>query len=117
MVIGRPRICCSERDQSYKGQNTLKLLSYVDLPRIVNIGNVKVTVTYLANVFFFFFAENCQLELCDKITQTEQFFEGLLIFTQGVYTLSQYFVRQGLDTTLQIHILDKVLTLPCRFIY
>ena len=41
-------------DQLYKEQNTLILLPCVDLPRIVGIENVKVTVTFLANVFGFF---------------------------------------------------------------
>ena len=54
-------------DQLYKEQNTLTLLSCVDLPRIVDIENVKVTVTFLANVFCFF-TENCQLESFHKIT-------------------------------------------------
>ena len=58
-------------------------MSCVDLPRIVDIENVKVTVTFLANVFGFL-TENCQLELFDKITRTEQSFDGLLFFTQDV---------------------------------
>ena len=44
--------------------STLTLLSYVDLPRIVDIENVKFAVTFLENVFIFF-TENCQLELFD----------------------------------------------------
>ena len=63
-------------------------MSFIDLPRIVDIENVKVIVTFLANVFFFFFffffTEKCQLELFDKITRTEQFCDGLLFFAQGV---------------------------------
>ena len=56
-------------------------MSFIDLPRIVDIENVKVIVIFLANVFFF--TEKCQLELFDKITRTEQFCDGLLFFTQG----------------------------------
>ena len=44
---------------------------------------MKVTVTFLANGFRFFI-ENCQFEVFGKITRTEQFFHGLLLFTQGV---------------------------------
>ena len=40
-------------------------------------------MTFLANVFGFL-TENCQLELFDKITRTEQSFDGLLFFAQGV---------------------------------
>ena len=58
-------------DQLYKEQNTLALLPCFDLPRIVDITNVKVTVTFLENVFILF-TENCQLELFDRITLTEQ---------------------------------------------
>ena len=43
-------------DQLYRTkQNILTLLSCVDLLRIVDIENVKVTVTFLANVFVFFY--------------------------------------------------------------
>ena len=42
-------------DQLYKEQNTLTLLSCVDLPRIVDIENVKVTVTFLANILGVFY--------------------------------------------------------------
>ena len=59
--------------------HTLILLSYVDLPRLVDIENVKVNVTFLENVSGLF-TENCVLELFDKIIQTEQFFDGLLLF-------------------------------------
>ena len=54
-------------DRLYKEQNRLALLSCVDLPRITDIENVKVTMTFLANVFGFL-TENYQLELFDKIT-------------------------------------------------
>ena len=60
-------------DQLHKEQNILTLFSCVDLPRIVHIEHVKVTVAFLAKVFCFF-NENNQLELFDKITRTEQFF-------------------------------------------
>ena len=40
-------------------------------------------MTFLANVLVFF-SENCQLKLFDKITRTEQIFDDLLFFTQGV---------------------------------
>ena len=59
-----------KEDKLYKEQNRLALLPCIDLPRIVDIENVKVTVTSLANVFGFL-TENCQLERFDKITQTE----------------------------------------------
>ena len=58
-------------------------MPFVDLPRIVDIENLKVTVTFFENVFGFF-TENCQLELFDKIARTEQFFDVLLFFTEGV---------------------------------
>ena len=70
-------------DQLYKEHNTMALLSCVDLPRIVDIENVKVTMTFLENVFGSF-TENCQLELFEKITRTEQFLHGLSFFTQSV---------------------------------
>ena len=35
-------------------------------------------------MFLLFFSENCQPELFDKIIQTEQCFDGLLLFTQAV---------------------------------
>ena len=63
-------------DKLYKKQNRLALSSCVDLPGIVDIENVKVTVTFLANMFGFL-TENCQLELFDKITQTKQSFDSL----------------------------------------
>ena len=56
---------------------------FVDLPKIIDFENVKTTMTFLTNVFVLFFTENCQLELFDKITRTEQFFDALLFFTQG----------------------------------
>ena len=62
----------------------MTLLSYVDLRRIVDIENAKVTVTFLANVFGFL-TENCQLKLFDKNIPTDQFFDGLLFFIQGLY--------------------------------
>ena len=61
----------------------MTLLLSVDLLRIADIENVKLTVKFLANVFGFC-TESCQLELFDKITQRKQFFDGLLFFTQGV---------------------------------
>ena len=45
-------------DKLYKEQNKLALLSCVDLPRIVDVENVKVMVTFLPNVFGFL-SENC----------------------------------------------------------
>ena len=42
----------------YKEQNRLALLSCADLPRIVDIKNVKFTMTFLPNVFGFL-TENC----------------------------------------------------------
>lgn len=44
---------------------------------------MKVTATFLGN-FFGFLTENCKLELFDTIIQTEQLFDALLFFTQGV---------------------------------
>ena len=82
-------------DQLYKEQNTLTLFSCVDLPGIIDIENVNITVTFLENVFLFFFTENCQLELFDKITRTEQFFEIFLFFIKGFYV-----VMISLNTTL-----------------
>ena len=38
-----------------KGDQLLILLSCVDLPRTAEIENVKVTVTFLANIFVFFY--------------------------------------------------------------
>ena len=81
-------------------------MSRVDLPGIVNIENVKVTVTFLENVFGLF-TENCQLELFDKITRTNKLFNGLLFFKQDVCvaiisckTGSQYYLvdSQARDT-------------------
>ena len=74
-----------KRDQLYKQQNALTLFSCVHLPRIVDIENVKVTGTFLENVFGFL-TENCQLELFDKNTRTEQFFDGFY-FLNKMYVL------------------------------
>ena len=59
-------------------------MSYVSLSGIVDIENVKITVKFLANIFGFL-TGNCQLELFDKTTRTDQVFDVLLFFTQGVY--------------------------------
>ena len=79
-----------KNSERIEGSSVLVLVCTVcvffNLSGIVDIENVQVTVTFLANVFFFFFTKNCQLELFDKITQTEQFFDGLL-FLYKVYML------------------------------
>ena len=72
-----------KENKLYREQNRLTLLSCFDLPRIVDIENVKVMMTFLTKVFGFL-PENCQLELFDEITRTEQSFDRLLVFTQGV---------------------------------
>ena len=59
-------------------------MSYVSLSGIVDIENVKITVKFLSNIFGFLIG-NCQLELFDKTTRTDQVFDVLLFFTQGVY--------------------------------
>ena len=79
-----------KNSERIEGSSVLVLVCTVcvffNLSGIVDIENVQVTVTFLANVFVFFFTKNCQLELFDKITQTEQFFDGLL-FLYKVYML------------------------------
>ena len=53
-----------EGDQVYrtnKEHNALASLLCIDLPKIVNIENLKVIVTFLENVFWFL-TENCQLK-------------------------------------------------------
>ena len=79
-----------EKFERIEGSSVLVLVCTVcvffNLSGIVDIENEKVTVTFLANGFVFFFTKNCQLELFDKITQTEQFFDGLL-FLYKVYML------------------------------
>ena len=101
-----------KHDQLYKEQNTLTLLSCVDLTRIVYIENGKVTVAVLANVFGFF-TENFQLEIFHKITQTEEIFDGLLFFTQGVCVVLGVCNRcmLGVCNTLS----ESVSIPPCRF--
>ena len=86
MVIRRLRVCYKvivRVNKLSKKQNRLALLSCVDLIRIVDIENLKIKVIFLANMFGFL-TKNCQLELFNKITRTEQSFDGLLFFTQGV---------------------------------
>ena len=62
----------------------MTLLSCVDLPGIVDIEMWKL-LWHFWQMFLFFFSENFQLELFDKITWTEQIFDGLSFFTHGVY--------------------------------
>ena len=57
-------------------------MSFVDLPRIVNIENVKVTVPFLTNAFVFLLKIVSLSYLINY--STEQFFNGLLFFSQYI---------------------------------
>ena len=74
-------------DQLYKEQNTLTLFSCVDLPGIIDIENVNITVTFLENVFLFFLLKIVNLSYLIKLLEQNNFLI-YFYFLQKVSVLS-----------------------------
>lgn len=72
-----------KRGQLYTEQNILTLSSWVDLPRIVDIENLKATVTVSAT-FVGFFTEIVSLFYLMKLLEQNNFLMVYYFFTQGV---------------------------------